>query len=139
MDFVGELGTLKRFVFGLRHTNRSMSSILASRRIVVSEIAGTYKQDLYDLGANHRAPFHPEDAGFSTLRTGAFDFLVPEWADRYWEIEILETMDLGSHMLLWGVVVNHHEIKAPSEPLYHIHFLQYLYRKQQNCGYLRVS
>ena len=53
MDFVGKIGTTNGYVFGLRHTNQTLAEIIIAKKIVVSEVPFTRKEDIYKLGSHH--------------------------------------------------------------------------------------
>jgi hypothetical protein len=72
------------------------------------------------------------------MESNEFEFHIPEFAERYFEIKINETKNLGSHMLMWGECVNRVEFKSGPGHLYHIHFLHYLYQKRNGYSYRLV-
>ncbi|MEP6950891.1 MAG: hypothetical protein ABI863_16515 [Ginsengibacter sp.] len=136
MDLLGEIPASGKYVFGLRHTNATLSKIIETKKIVVSEVPYVYKDIIYELGRHHgSAPPSPGSLPFKIMQTESFGFLIPEWADGYKEIQILKTKDLGSHMLLWGEIINGKTLKQSSGNLYHIHFLLYYYQKLKRVDY----
>lgn len=136
MDLVGRIGSGKRFVFGLRHTNTTLSKIIETKKMVASEISYNQKDIIYQLGKHHsRNPPSPDMLPFKTINSKLFDFYIPEWAEKYSEINILKTKNLGSHMLLWGEIANETILSDASPHLYHIHFLHYLYQQRNNYAY----
>ena len=139
MDFVGEIGLTNYYVFGLRHTNKTLPEIIKEKRIAVSEVPFTYKDNIYQLGRHHSS--HPpplEQLPFKTHESKNFGFPVPGDAICYNEINLTKTINLGSHMLLWGES-GYREIKSNSqEQLYHIHFLLDLFLERNGIAYTRV-
>ena len=136
MDLVGELRNVNRMAFGLRHTNRTLSKIIESKKIVACEIPFTQKETIYKLGSHHStAPPSPNELPFKVSGSKNFGFYIPEWAWSYKEIEILQTINLGSHMLMWGKIINETTLAAPVSSLYHIHFLHYLHQKKKGIQY----
>jgi flavin reductase (DIM6/NTAB) family NADH-FMN oxidoreductase RutF len=139
MDLLGTVPGSSRFVFGLRHTNTALPRIIKSKKIVVSEIAFTHKDIIYQLGKHHSSgPPSFQSLPFDTLQTEQFGFYIPDWAENYKEIEIIETVDLGSHMLLWGEVVNEKQLTASAGSLFHIHFLESVYLEKNGIKYRPV-
>jgi hypothetical protein len=139
MDLLGEIPQSDRYVFGLRHTNVALAKIIEAKRIVASEVPYIYKDIIYELGKHHSG--HPPSQvslPFKIQQTENFGFPVPEWADSYKEIQILRTKGLGSHMLLWGKIVNGKTLKQSPGNLYHIHFLLYYHQKLKRSGYTLV-
>jgi len=137
MDFAGEIVSCNRFVFGLRHTNRTLQKIIETKKIVVSEIPFKYKEAIYQLGRHHLSnPPSPDSLPFEVFKSEIFGFYIPAWANSYNEIKITKAMNVGSHMLLWGESVNEKEVQASSGHLFHIHFLLYLHQKRKGFGYL---
>lgn len=129
MDLLGEVSANDRFVFGLRHTNKSLAGILETRKLVLCEVCAEHKNYLFDLGKHHSSdPPVIDQLPYSVIRTERYEFFVPEWVKGYREISIIKTMNLGRQMLLWGKM-EHRVDPINSEKLYHIHFLRFLSRK----------
>jgi flavin reductase (DIM6/NTAB) family NADH-FMN oxidoreductase RutF len=131
MDFVGNAGNLETFVFGLRHTNQALLKILESKKLVVADVPGRFKKDIYNMGAYHSStppPLH--QLPFSVFPSKEFGFYVPACADSYQEIEISHSKNLGSHMFLLGRSVHYEVLQEPSPNLYHVHFLLSLLRQR---------
>ena len=136
MDLLGEIPQSGKYIFGLRHTNVALAKIIETKKIVVSEVSHIYKNTIYELGKHHSgAPPSLDALPFKIKPTENFGFSIPEWADSYKEIEILKTKNLGSHMMLWGEIVNDKIFKQPSDNLYHIHFLLYYHHKLKKREY----
>jgi hypothetical protein len=128
MDLVGDLSFSRRYVFGLRHSNVTLARMIAAKKIVVSEIPYEYKDIIYQLGKYHRKPLSEIGTPFGIIQSEFFRFPVPEWANGYKEIRISDCLNLGSHMLLWGEVVNNRDLSESHGHLFHIHFLHYLHQ-----------
>jgi len=136
MDLLGDISQSKRFVFGLRHSNHALAKIIETKKIVVSEFSSSYKNIVYQLGKHHTSrPLSMDDLPFKTVPTDQFNFFIPEWVESYKEINIIKTINLGSHMLLWGEPVNEKTLKAASAHLFHIPFLLYLHQKRRGLDY----
>lgn len=132
MDLVGEIPNTNRFVFGLRHSNNTLIKIIEEKKIVVIEFPAAYKNEVYQLGKHHSGKIPNLDAlPFDVKESNRFQFPVPQWAMQYHEIEITQTLNLGSHMLLYGEVVNTVTVNENRDNLYHIHFLLH----QHKTGY----
>jgi len=132
MDLLGEIAGTNRYVFGLRHSNTSLPKILKAGKILVSEVADVHKDIVYQLGKHHSG--HPpslEELPFGVLRSKNFDFYVPSLVESYKEVRIVRTMNLGSHMLLWGEIVGEQVFTEPGNHLYLVHFLHFLYQKDR--------
>ena len=136
MDLLSPIPGCKRFVFGLRHTNRTLAKIIESKKILVSEIPFQHKEDIYKLGKHHStAPPPPDQLPFPTTPSQSLGFPVPAWATSYREISILKSLDLGSHMLLWGETMHEEKLNEESPGLHHIHFLLYLHQTRKGLDY----
>ncbi|MDP4148566.1 MAG: hypothetical protein Q8927_07270 [Bacteroidota bacterium] len=137
MDLLGDIPRAGRFVFGLRHSNVALSRIIAEKKIVVSEVPSGSKEMIYQLGSHHSSVPPPvAELPFAVIPSPAFGFWVPAWAESCKEIRILRTMDLGSHMLMWGEPVGELLLNPVSDHLHHIHFLMYLHQLKKRSGYL---
>lgn len=136
MDLVGELKDQHRMVFGLRHTNRTLSKIISEKKLVACEMPFTQKDIIYKLGSHHStSPPLPESLPFHVTESKSFGFYIPEWAWSYKEIQILKNISLGSHMLLWGEIINETTLATAGHSLYHIHFLHYLHQMKKGIQY----
>jgi hypothetical protein len=135
MDLVGDIPLSRNYVFGLRHSNVTLARIIETKKLVVSEISYEYKNIIYKLGKHHREPLSEADLPFELIRSETFDFPIPAWADSYKEIRIVNTMNLGSHMLLWGEEINQKYLSDPHAHLFHIHFLHYLHQRKKGLAY----
>jgi hypothetical protein len=138
MDLVGDIPGNKRYVFGLRHTNVTLARIIKTKKMVVSEIPYEYKEIIYKLGKHHREPLSGTKLPISLTQSALFDFPIPMWASSYKEINIVNNMNLGSHMLLWGTEINEKDLNGPSRNLFHIHFLHYLHQYKKGLAYQLV-
>jgi hypothetical protein len=135
MDLVGDIPHSGRYVFGLRHSNVTLARIIETKKLVVSEVPYAYKNIIYQLGKHHRSPQSASTLPFGRLQSETFGFPIPEWANSYKEIKIVSTMNLGSHMLLWGEEINEKSLTDPSGHLFHIHFLHYLHQQRKGLAY----
>jgi hypothetical protein len=136
MDLTGEPEQTNRFVFGLRHSNLTLSKIIEYKKLVKSDVSFAHKDIIYQLGKHHGTIPPPLDKlPFSILESEQFRFYIPEWVAKYKEIEILKTMNLGSHMLLWGKSVNEKTLSQPGSHLFHIHFLLTFYLLRRGFSY----
>jgi hypothetical protein len=135
MDLVGDIPFSKRYVFGLRHSNITLARIIETKKMAVSEVPYEFKDTIYQLGKHHREPLSGSDLPFGLIDSKIFNFPIPEWADSYKEIRVVNTMNLGSHMLLWGEEINEIFLHSPHKHLFHIHFLHYLHQKGKGIAY----
>jgi flavin reductase (DIM6/NTAB) family NADH-FMN oxidoreductase RutF len=139
MDLLGGIPKGNKYVFGLRHTNTALSKMIKSKKIVVSEVPFEFKKTIYQLGSHHSAgPVAIELLPFKVISSRNFGFPVPEWADSYQEIRIDKTLNLGSHMLLWGEIQEICVLKTSTGNLFHIHYLLYLHQKRNGLVYSLV-
>ncbi len=139
MDLAGSPTFTNYYVFGLRHTSKALHEIMKEKKVVVSEVPFIHKKIVYELGRHHSSAPPPLDQlPFHTFSSKHFCFPIPEWTENYSEIRIVQSMDLGSHMLLWGHSEHQEKLHAPRGNLYHIHFLLSLLKKRAGTGYTEV-
>jgi hypothetical protein len=139
MDLVGEILPHNRYVFGLRHTNKSLSGIVQSGEMAVCEVPSRYKTIIYQLGNNHKNTVESLSPPLEVIRSELFKFPIPAWSNSYKELKITKTLNLGSHMLLWGKVLNEIKMSAPETNLFHVHFLHQLHQLKAGYSYPMVS
>ena len=139
MDFIGEISQTNYYVFGLRHTNRTMAEMINEKKVAVSEVSCNYKEYIYQLGTHHSSQPPPlERLPFKTVESKNFAFPIPSDASRYNEINLIRSINLGSHMLLWGESKYGEINSVANEQLYHIHFLLDLFLERKGNAYRRV-
>ncbi|HWK04826.1 MAG TPA: hypothetical protein VNS58_14395 [Puia sp.] len=132
MDLLGDIAGPRRYVFGLRHSNTALPRILETRKLVVSEVSHVHKDIIYQLGKHHSgSPPSLDNLPFGVRLSKDFAFYIPDLVESYKEIRILRTMNLGSHMLLWGEASEEQRLTGPADHLFLVHFLHYLYQKDR--------
>lgn len=136
MDLLGDIRQSGRYLLGMRHSNQVLKKIVDVKKIVVSEFPALHKPTIYKLGRNHSAnPPALHELPFAVLPTSRFGFFVPEWVESYKEITLLKTVDIGSHMLLFGEWSEDRVLKPSTPRLHHIHFLHFLQQQRRGEGY----
>ena len=114
MDLVGPLGT-NQFLLALRTTSRSIETILASERIVLSGAPARCKELAYRLGGQHReGSIDWRALGVELEPSPRFGFPIP--ADRLGvrELELRHSQVVGSHRFFVTSIV--HEEGPREEP-----------------------
>lgn len=136
MDLVGDISQSNRYVFGLRHTNATLNRIVETGKLVISEVPHHYKTFIYQLGKHHSNHIPTlNHLPFEVMETETFGFYIPLWAETYKEIRILKTINLGSHLLLWGMPLAEKRLSIKTDHLYLIHFMHYLHQQKKNFQY----
>jgi hypothetical protein len=136
MDLLGDISTSHRYVFGLRHSNMALAKIIETGKLVVAEAPFEQKEAIYRLGAHHSS--HPptlDALPFGIIQSKNHGFYIPDWALSYREISVLKTINLGSHMLIWGACSGEQVLQSATSHLYLIHFLHHLYQKGHGYAY----
>lgn len=139
MDLLGDIGQQGKYVFGLRHSNVAIKRIIETRKLLVAEVPSHQQHIIFRLGKHHssQAPAL-SDLPFETTPSKNFGFYIPSFAESYKEINITQTLALGSHMLLWGNVQEAVQLSTPDQHLYMIHFMHYLHQKNKGITYQRL-
>jgi flavin reductase (DIM6/NTAB) family NADH-FMN oxidoreductase RutF len=139
MDLVGNIPGTDYFVLGLRHSNSTLDKIIEQKKIVAAEFPASLKNAVYQLAKHHsKNPLSMDSIPFEVKETELYKFPIPETATKYFEINIVRTMNLGSHMLLLGQAMNTVEMNGQANSLHHIHFLNYIHQKKNNEGHKLV-
>lgn len=140
MDFQGYIPEENIQLLGLRQTNISLKRIISQRKIMVCEVDAREKEELYKWGKHHSQDPPPiESIKTHSERSHHFNFPVPQIARAYKEVEIIDTVNLGSHTLLIGKVMFSHEYHKENSPLYHIHLFQYIKNLHQKNYYTKLT
>lgn len=136
MDLLGDVPGQNKYVFGLRHTNTALPRIMETGKLVVSEVPGKYKEIIYGLGKHHSGSPPPlEGLPFDVMLTRHWGFYIPDWVESYKEVNIIRTINMGSHMLLWGESAGGSRLTGPADHLFLVHFLHYLHQKNKGLPY----
>lgn len=136
MDLLGPVPGADRYVFGLRHTNVTLARILETGRLAVAEIPFEHKDAVYQLAKHHSSsPPAIDSLPFDVVESNRFGFYIPHWAVSYKEINIVQTMNLGSHMLMWGIPMGETVLNGPAQHLYLLHFMEYFHQKLNGLAY----
>lgn len=139
MDLLGDISNDGYFFFGLRNTNTTLEKIMLHKKIVVAEIPASQKDMIYRLGKHHSdAPPSVSLLPFPTITTEQYGFYLPEWVESYKEIIIMQTINLGSHRLLWGKISNEKKLLPSTGGLFHLHFFSWLLLKKNKISYQPV-
>jgi hypothetical protein len=139
MDLLGDITQPGKYVFGLRHSNVAIKRIMETGKLLVAEVPFHQHNIIFQLGKHHssQAPAL-SDLPFETITSKNFGFHIPAFAESYKEINIAQTLPLGSHMLLWGNVREAVQLSAASQHLYMVHFMHYLHQKNKGMAYQQL-
>lgn len=122
MDLQGFIAEEGIFVLGLRNTNVTLKKILLSKKVVVCDVDAKEKERLYMLGAHHSSqPPKQSDLPFDFEITDVFLTPIPDIITSYKELEIIQSINMGSHTVIIGKVVNEKEKDKRVPSLYHLH------------------
>jgi hypothetical protein len=139
MDLLGDIERHGKFVFGLRHSNIAQQKIIDTRKILVAEVPVEHQKILFQLGKHHSTkPPAISALPFEVMTSKNFSFYIPSWVESYKEINITKTINLGSHLLLYGEVKEKVVLKPSSAHVYMLHFLHLLHQKNRGLIYQRM-
>jgi len=127
MDFRRYHAEDNLYVFGLRSTNITLAKILQSGKLVACNTDAAKLQDIYYLGKHHSsAPPQKKEMPFEIGESELYKFPIPAFSASYKEVEIVNSKNIGSHVLMIGKVVNTKELRPAEASVYHIHFFEYV-------------
>lgn len=127
IDFQFFVESCNLFLFSIQTSNSELSRILQGKKIVISDTASATSETIYWLGKNIRSSKSNTDTlSFDVSSSEIFKFPVPGFSTSYKEIEIVRHIDLGTHTLIMGTVVNERRTTAGNSFLCHIHFFQFV-------------
>lgn len=122
MDFLCLMNSEKMVIMGLRKTNTTLARMIAAGKVVIGDTTNVSLDVIYDLGRNHSSnSISVEQLPFKVSESERFRFYVPAFCNSYREIEIIKSIELGTHTMMIGKQVN--EIgKGVGKKWYHVHF-----------------
>lgn len=139
MDFQGFIEAEGMQVLGLRKTNVTLQKIIENKKILICEVDSIHKDQLYSWGKHHStSPPALNDIALHPAVSSRFKFPIPLIAKSYKEIEIGDTFDMGSHMLLIGKEISDENYIIEHNPLYHIHAFQFLENSVSGGYYAKI-
>ena len=122
------------FLLGLRNTSPSLSKIIITRKICLSDIPFDKKEYAYTLGKHHKdGHVDLKSVGFGFLKSELYSFMIPDFALEVKELEVLSNKVYGSHTLIVCRVVNDYSLLQGTQ-LAHVPWYynsQYEQRKPQ--------
>ena len=114
-------------ILGLRTTNTTLKKILESKKVLVSDSTSVDVNTIYDLGRNHSAaPPSVDQLPFGITKSKLFDFYVPDFSASYREFEIACHVELGTHTMMIGSLVNSEKRTSDQSFIHHVHFFEFV-------------
>lgn len=127
MDFQCFVEKGNVIILGLRTTNTTLKKILESRRVVVSDTTSVDMKTIYDLGRNHSAaPPSLDQLPFKVITSEKLGFYVPEFSATYKELEIVNSIEIGTHTMMIGNLINSKRLREDASFVHHIHFFEFV-------------
>jgi len=120
------------YFFGLRHSNKIISVLQQTRKVVICVVPASEYKTLYYLGKFSK---DSEKKPIAFSRSSVFGFQIPEFVSGYYEIELINDRDIGSQQLFTGKIVNALEASPDTIFLYHVHMLQILAAEEKKEPY----
>ena len=138
MDQVGRMRGEGEVSLSLRNTNPSVATIRDSRRVVLSSIAASRKEDAYQLGQRHKVErLEPGELPFELALSPTFGMRHPVNAVRVRELEVVEVKVMGSHTFFIGQAVT--DRRLSDEPqLFHTPGFHQRYRTRRGHPFPRA-
>jgi hypothetical protein len=122
----------KIYISSLRIGGKAQQQIESVGRIVLAEVDSGAFSEVYALGKNHmKDMISLHDLTWHASVSEKFGFELPPSTLRYFELEILESLDIGIHRIYLYRVENQVEL-SPGKTLAHIH--QYYAEWRKNNG-----
>jgi len=135
MDLIGAIDGERRMVFGLRHSNRSLTGMAATGRFAVADVSYDRREAVYGLGRHHStAPPSIVQLPFGIIHSREGQCYLPDWVEGYREMSVLATRNLGSHMLIWAAWEKEYSVNLSADHLHHVHFLHWLTHRKRDTA-----
>jgi flavin reductase (DIM6/NTAB) family NADH-FMN oxidoreductase RutF len=132
MNLLGDLGC-GYFAFALNRRKCASPLVRRIGHLTVSTVPLSKKTFVRQLGKNHyRESISWEELPFALQQTNGFAIPAPEFAIRIQELQILETLPLGSHDFFLAKTVR--SAAAPGREFHMIHGYYSAYRSRQLNG-----
>ena len=119
------------YISSLRIGGKAQEQVQELKKIVLSEITSDQFEEVYNLGKNHMKDLREADSfKLSTMRSEKFQIPLPAGILRYFELEVLEFIDVGIHRIFLYKIENIKRV-AEGNTLSHIHQYYVQWRQRQ--------
>lgn len=109
------------YISSLRIGGNALQQVEYVRRIVLCEIGSELFAEAYKLGKNHMKDFSSVSAfNLETSVSEKFDFPLPAGVLRYFELSVVESVDIGIHRIFLYKIENIEQVRS-GKTLSHIH------------------
>jgi hypothetical protein len=109
------------YISSLRMGGLAEQQVERNRRIVLCEIESKRFREVYGLGKNHMKDFTDQSQfNLHASLSKTFQFPLPEGVLRYFELTVLESLDVGIHRIFLYKIEHVQSVRA-GETLSHIH------------------
>ena len=120
------------YVSSLRHEGEACKQVMEIKRITISTVSIDSFRDTYALGKNHMHPLKPLEAfKINAIQSEQFNYPLPKEILSYKEMELIDTIDIGIHRLLFYKIINNKVLNRESSTLSHIHQYCQVWREKQ--------
>jgi hypothetical protein len=127
VDLHGKVEGTNQYVWGIRHSNSAIQSILTTKKVVISTMPYTSYRSVYSLGKFGTSDETP--AG-TPVATETWSYQLPGFISGYLEIELIHSEDIGSQRFFCGTIIFEKQF-SEGRNLHHIHLLQFLQMRDQ--------
>ncbi len=125
----------KYYVDSLRIDGQAARQVESIGRMVISEVEAPFFRDAYSTGKNHTIDLQlPEHFPFSNIRSEKFNWLLPDHAINYKELELESTTDIGIHRLHFFKIIHKEKIIEQANTLSHVHRYVAEWRRKNGVG-----
>ena len=120
-DLHGPVGK-EHYVSSLRHAGRACAQVEDNGKITLSFMESGLGQEVYRMGGNHMKELRPPEVfNLSNRRSDVLDLPLPAGHIGYLELELIDTLDIDLHRLLFYRVLNRYAGTSDSFSLCHVH------------------
>jgi flavin reductase (DIM6/NTAB) family NADH-FMN oxidoreductase RutF len=127
------------YIISLRHAGKAASQVEATKRIVISNVDCSIYKTVYGLGKNHmQGPKSKENFPFAKLTSSVFKLPLPEGANCFRELELVDSFIIGIHKIFLFKVINSEGSDDHKTTLAHIHnvYATWRHNNQLSGNYL---
>jgi hypothetical protein len=123
------------YIDSLRHEGKACQQVVASGKIVISEMHANFFQLVYALGKNHMQELQlAENFPFGALKSAIFQLPVPQLTLVYRELELIDSFTHGIHKILLFKTVSCRKVDKRPVTLAHIHNVYATWRHNKGLG-----
>jgi len=123
------------YIISLRHQGKACRQVMASKRILLTEVDCNHFKSVYGLGKNHMQELKSkENFPFTDKSSKQFGLPIPSGGLAYRELELADSLNLGIHKIMLFSIRSRVQLDSSPATLAHIHNIYATWRRKNGLS-----